>query len=108
MAEEYIRWGRLQGGTGGRPWVAEHAARKELYLRKWQETLDIATLGDLDGILPRVEAALREMAEQDLSGNTLTHRKAALVSFCNWAVLRGYLTDNPLKNLGSIAEVIAG
>jgi len=102
VAEEHIRWGSLQGGTGGRPWSEGRVTRKADCLKKWRDTLEIETLGDLDGILPRVEAALQEMAAQGFLGNTLGHRKAVITSFCNWCVLRGYLNENPLKNLKGI------
>jgi len=61
--------------------------------------LSLATLGDLDGILPRVEAELRDLAAQGMAGKTLANRAEALAAFCRWAVRRGYLAGDPLKHL---------
>ena len=59
-------------------------------------------LGDLDNILPRVEATLREMANRGRSGKTLVNITEAIQSFCNWCVIRNYLSDNPLTKLDKI------
>jgi integrase len=99
---EYLEWGQLQGGRKGRPWSQEHASRKKRHLCLWAETLDLKVLADLDNVLPRVEATLRELAERDRSGKTLSNISESLVSFCNWAVMRGFLAQNPLAKLGKL------
>ncbi len=101
-AAEYIAWGKMQGGRGGRPWGKVHAAKKEKHLKLWQETLELETLADLDGILPRVEAVLRELNDRKKAGRTLRNIADALTTFCNWCVIRGYLAENPLEGLGKI------
>jgi integrase len=100
--QEHISWGRTFGRKDGKPWTAGFADRKADTLKKWAETLGLETLADLDGILPRVEAVLRELADTGLMGSTLSSRVKPLVSFCNWCVVRGYLSSNPLKALGAI------
>ncbi len=100
--KEYVEWGRTFGRRDGKPWTPETADRKANGLAKWAETLSIETLADLDGILPRVEAVLRELAGAGFSGNTLKHHAKALTSFCNWCVGHGYLVVNPLKGLAAI------
>jgi integrase len=102
IVDEYLSWGRASGRKDGSPWTAGHAARKADYLRKWTQTLGLETMADLDGILPKVEAALREMAQQGKAGNTLRHRAMALVSLCRWCVEREYLMENPLRRLRPI------
>ena len=97
---EYIEWGKLQGGLEGRPWSRFHAPKKRHHLCLWAETLDLKVLGDLDNILPRVEATLRELAKLARAGKTIANIAEALVSFCNWCVIRGYLSKNPLAKLG--------
>jgi len=99
---EYLEWGKLQGGRKGRPWSESHASRKKRHLCLWAETLDLKVLADLDNLLPRVEATLRELSERDRSGKTLGNISESLVSFCNWCVIRGYLSENPLKDLGKL------
>jgi len=101
-AAEYVAWGRMQGGRRGGPWGKVHSDKKERHLKLWQETLGIATLGDLDGILPRVEAVLRELNEQGRAVRTIRNIADAITTFCNWCVVRGYLLENPLAELGKI------
>ncbi len=99
---EYLAWGRCQGGRKGRPWAESHAERKANDLRLWGETLELKTLGDMDGLLPRVEAVLQEMADRGRAGKSIKNNVEAIVSFCNWGVIRGYLRENPLAKLGRI------
>ena len=99
---EYIEWGKLQGGHKGRPWSEYHTPRKRRYLELWAETLDLKVLADLDNLLPRVEATLRELADRGKTGKTISNVAEALVSFCNWCVIRGYLSDNPLAKLAEV------
>jgi len=100
--KEYLDWGKHQGGRGGRPWSEHHESRKRHHLSLWAETLDLKVLGDLDNILPRVEATLRELTERGKCGKTLVNITDALQSFCNWCVIRNYLSDNPLVRLSKI------
>ena len=99
---EYLDWGKHQGGRGGRPWSEHHESRKRRHLSLWAETLDLKVLGDIDNILPRVEATLRELADRDKSGKTLVNIAEAIQSFCNWCVIRSYLSENPLAKLSKI------
>ena len=102
---EYIEWGKLQGGHKGRPWSEYHAPRKRRHLELWAETLELKVLADLDNLLPRVEAILRELAGRGKSGKTIANIAEALRSFCNWCVIRGYLSENPLAKLArSVSE----
>jgi integrase/recombinase XerD len=101
VVEEHIAWGRTFGRRG-KPWGETRANRKRDYLTKWAETLGLQTLADLDGLLPRVEAVVHEFRERGFTGSTLDSWVRPLTSFCNWAVVRGYLTENPLKGLSAI------
>ncbi len=101
-AAEYVAWGRMQGGRRGGPWGKVHADKKERHLQLWQETLGLETLADLDGILPRVEAVLRELNEQGRAGRTIRNTVDAITTLCNWCVVRGYLLESPLADLGKI------
>jgi hypothetical protein len=80
---EYLGWGRCQGGRKNRPWSEFHAGREERHLRLWAETLDLKVLADLDGLMPRVEATIRELASRGKTGKTITNITEAIVSFCN-------------------------
>ena len=101
VVEEHIAWGRTSGRRG-KPWGEARAKRKMDYLKKWAETLGLKTLADLDNLLPRVEAVLKELADAGFTGSTLESRVTPLTSFCNWCMIRDYLTENPLKNLSAI------
>ncbi len=59
-------------------------------------------LGDLDALLPRVEATIQELAARGRSGKTIANIVEAIRSFCRWCVIREYLAKNPLDNLAEI------
>ena len=106
VREEYLAWGKAQGGRGGRPWGRTHARERENKLAWWEGRLSLETLADLTGVLPRVEAVLRELQTngrktkgRGLSGKSLANYADALRSFCNWAKRRGYLDANPLDSM---------
>lgn len=86
---KYLEWGRCQGGRRNRPWSEVHAARKERHLRLWAETLELKVLADLDGLMPRVEATIREFAGSGKAGKAISNITEAIVSFCNWCTIRG-------------------
>lgn len=100
--QEYIEWGKLQGGRGGRPWSDKHHKKKESSLDLWVETLGLKVIGDLDGILPRVEATLQELSKRGKTGKTLINTLEPLQSFLNWCLIRNYLGENPLKGISKI------
>jgi integrase/recombinase XerD len=56
-------------------------------------------LADVEGILPRVEEALRALQAQGRAGKTLANYAEALTAFCDWCVQRGYLAFDPLRSL---------
>jgi integrase len=99
VVEEYLSWGEAQGGRGGRPWSRPHARNRRTCLSWWQESLGLETLADLEGILPRVEKALRELQGEGKAGKTLANHAEALHALCLWGEQRGYLAADPLKGL---------
>lgn len=101
VKDEYLAWGTSQGGRGGRPWGETHARNRCQHLAWWQDRLDLDILGGLDNCLPRVEQALRDLQARGLAGKTLANYAEALTAICDWCVRRGYLADDPLKNLGA-------
>jgi integrase len=100
VAAEYCENGELHGGRGGRPWGPEHARKRRDHLEWWAQELSLDSLADLAGVLPRAEAALRELSEAGRSGKTLANRAESLKGFCHWARNRGYIDGNPLEHLG--------
>lgn len=101
LATEYLSWGRANGGRSGMPWGVVHARMRKSHLKWWELRLGLKTIGDLNGILPRVEAALRDLQAEGKSGKTLQNYAEALCALCNWAEHRGYLDDDPLKRLSA-------
>jgi site-specific recombinase XerC len=91
--------GRISGGRGGRPWGPTHARNRRSHLKRWQEDLGLATLRDLEGILARVEKALRDLQKLGKAGKTISNYVESLGAFCDWCVQRGYLKEDPLKGL---------
>ena len=101
LREEYLAWGESQGGRGGKPWGKTHARCRRSHLIWWQERLGLEVMADLEGILPRVEKALREIQAKGRSGKTVANYAESLAAFCNWCEARGYLASDPLKALGA-------
>jgi integrase len=107
-ADEYLAWGEAQGGIRGHPWGAHHLRQRTFYLKFWEKTLDLKTLGDLYGKLPDVEQVLRDMPPRKLPGDasppefepikgkTLNNYADGLGAFCQWLVERKQLGENPL------------
>lgn len=104
LADDYLEWGKAQGGRNGRAWGKTHAKERKSKLAWWERELKLKTMEDLNGILPKVEKALRQLKKhgnkgKGLSGKTISNYIDALRSFCNWAMTRKYLSDDPLKDL---------
>ncbi len=98
--QEYLSWGRLQGGHGGRAWSIAHLRHKESRIRYWLGQLKIEVVGDLDGIQGQIERITQEMGRKR-SGKTLANYVEALRSFCEWLLKRRMLHENPLSGLSS-------
>lgn len=101
VAAEYLAWGRSQGGRGGRPWGAVHERKRTSLLAWWERELELEVIGDLNNSLDKAERRLRGLQQGARSGKTLQHYAETLHSFCVWCVTRGYLSENPVKNLKS-------
>ena len=99
VSKEYMAWGEAQGGPNGHPWGETHARNRRRHLRWWHERLGLSTLGDLPGILPRVEVELRRLQADGRTGKALANYAESLGALCDWCVQRGYLADAPLKAL---------
>jgi len=101
IKDEYLAWGRSQGGRGGRPWSKTHSRNRTTRLEWWFARLGLGSLVDLDRILPRVEAALRDLQAKGRAGKTLANYAEAIGAFCDWCVQRGYLASDPLQGMAS-------
>jgi hypothetical protein len=101
VKDEYTAWGIAQGGRDGRPWGKTHIRNRHTHLEWWQGQLGLETLADVEGILPRVEEALRALQAQGRAGKALANYAEALAAFCDWCVQRGYLAVDPLQSLGT-------
>lgn len=107
---EYLNEGNTHLGRHGKPWGAHHARKRRDHLRWWEAKLGIKTLADLDGILPRFEACLRELqangpgtrrgklCQGPCTGKTVQSYRESLCALCDWAVKRGYLDQDPLRH----------
>jgi len=98
VIEEYLAWGKSQGGRGGMAWGVGHARMREAHLKWWVKRLGLKRVADLDDILAKTEEALRELQNKGRAGKTLQNYRECISSFCNWAVSRGYLYETPMKN----------
>ena len=97
--DEYLDWGKSQGGRKGRPWSLKHVGNRTSQLAWWRDSLGIEVLGDLVGVLGRVEKQLRELQTQGRTGKTVSNYADTLGAFCDWCVRRGYLETDPLDGL---------
>ena len=97
--EEYLAWGRSQGGLKGRPWSRIHAHNKATQLTWWRNRLGFEVMGDIAGILGRVEKELRSLQDEGLTGKTVSNYANTLRAFCVWCIRRGYLATDPLDGL---------
>ena len=99
---QYLAWGNLQGGRGGRPWGKTHARNRKAQLAWWGEKLRLHLMRDLVGALPLVEQALvelRDEGEAPKPGKTLQNRAESIRAFCRWCVDRSYLARDPLEKM---------
>jgi integrase len=99
ISNEWLEWGRIQGGKRGHPWNWMHYRKCKLYMSYWRETLKLTRMTDLANCLARVERALRALHSAKKSGKTINSYASALSAFCNWAARRKYLAANPIKDL---------
>jgi len=101
VASEYLAEGNAHGGRGGRPWGENHSRMRAWLLDFWAKNLNLKTLGDLStaGILSRAEKVLQELQQRGRAPKTLCNYREGLMSFCEWAVQRGYLETNPIQKL---------
>jgi integrase len=109
---EYLAWGASQGGHHGRPWAVKTLEKKKFHLKFWREKLNLKTLQDLHGVLPRVEKVLREVQQDETpakgfvknsggrAGKTLLNYADGIRSFTHWLYLREYIDFEPLRRLG--------
>jgi len=98
-ADEYLDWGSTQGGRKGRPWSDEHHYKRKGFLEWWENRLGLRLVSDLEGCLPRVEKALRELLKKGRTGRTASAYTEGIAAFCDWCVDRGYLDNDPLKGM---------
>lgn len=95
--DAYQRWGRTQGGRGGRAWSKTHDHQQETNLKWWVTALGASALKDIS--LPAVEKALQEKAKDGVTGKTLSNLAGTLHGFVTWCLKRKYLASSPLDGL---------
>jgi integrase len=98
VMDEYLAWGQAQGGRHGRPWGKTHLRNRTSQLDWWH-----AKLGDsLDAIrLRSVETLLRDL-QKGRAPKTVANYAETIAAFSDWCVERGYLENDPLKDLHSL------
>lgn len=104
IADEYIAWGRTQGGRRNNGWSKENLKKRMFYVKWMTSEFGLSRLGDLDGKLPRAEKALRGLAGKGRTGTTLGRYREALFAFCSWCVDREYLDKNPFRKMGKFDQ----
>ncbi len=100
VVEDYLKWGRCQGGRFGRAWDEQNARLKDRSLAWWVKELGLTILADIE--LSRVEKTFQELIAKKLAPKTVALRVEALRALCCWAVKRGLLPLNPLAGMSRI------
>ena len=80
VIDDYLDWGKAQGGLRGRPWDDEHARQQKLNLRRWVQDLGLTVLRNID--LPRVEKIIHDTLQAGKSAKTAQNRVGSLKSLC--------------------------
>ena len=97
VAEEYLAWGKAQGGHGGRQWSPVHVKMRTRHLTEyWPEQLHPQTFADVT--LPKVETVTRTLLKTS-TGKTVQMHVESMKALCIWAKERGYLDSNPLEGM---------
>lgn len=100
ICEEYFTWGKARGGRRNMPWDNEYLTKKKRNLSFWRTCLDLKKLGDLYGILAKVESECHKMLAEGKAGKTVTNKVMDLSAFIKWCKKRKYLKEDPLAELG--------
>ena len=94
--KEYLEWGEIQGGRGGKPWGKGHLKNRVRHLNWWKDKLNLQLLGELSGILSLVKKETTRMIKEGVTGKTVSNYVDSLRSFCAYCVDNEYIKDNPL------------
>ena len=105
VMDEYLAWGKAQGGRNGRPWGRTHLRNRRSQLEWWRQRLNIHTLGELYGTLPQVEGILRDLQQNGRTPKTIANYAETISAFCVWCEERDFLDEDPLKKLGSLPSL---
>jgi integrase len=102
VVAEYLKYGESKGGRKGGAWGKDHARMCRAQLTKfWPKHLRLKCLGDMQGILPKVEAVLIE-EKKTHAGRTVNGYAEPLSAFYQWCSVRKYVPpENPLAALKS-------
>ena len=100
IMQEYMTWGRQEGGRHGHGWSSIHAKAKQRNLEWWAATLKLKVMRDLvRGLAGPVDKVLVQLAADGLASKSRANRLEPLTSFCEWAYRRDYLPLHPLSKL---------
>lgn len=101
--EDYLTWGRSQGGVGGLPWAAGHAYHVQLYLNWWVKALHLQTLTDINQ--GSFRAQLVVLSSQHVP-STVNSYARKLTKFCKWCIDGGLMREMPIrfKNLDNTPQ----
>ena len=95
--DEFLMWGKGQGGRGGRPWSPVHARNREFHLGVLRDRMGLRTLGDIT--LQGAEKALRTLQDEGRCGKSLNNYREAIRAFVSWCRRRNLMDSDPLDGL---------
>lgn len=99
---DYLAWGKVSGGIGGRPWSPKNARLKEKRLEWWTNELRLSYMLEID--LVRVEKGLETLRKSGLAPKSVYLYLEAIKSLVNWSITRSYLGESPLMGMAEMDE----
>jgi len=103
VVKEYLTWGRTRGGKGAAGWSQQYGYKQERFLEIIKDGLGFRTMADLPDCMTRLEKFLNGLT---CGSRYIDAHRAAFSAFCSWCMRRGYLTDNPIKNLSPWSQQV--
>ena len=97
--QDYLSWGKREGGRTRRPWSPIHLATRRRHLGWWQEALSLENLSDLEGKLLQAEKALERLGSSERTPKTVATYAESIKAFTKWCVKRNLLPQDPLNEL---------
>ncbi len=97
---QYLTWGRSQGGKKNEGWSKEHAQKRETKIYWWRDRLGKKlTVEQFMGIRSAVDSEIRQLQEGGRTRRTVQTYGEAIKAFATYLLSRGIIKENPVAGL---------